>query len=234
MKIRFSCLPGHEAFLPKPTLASGHLPDWLKRMPASAESTVLAGAEVRTVKQCPPFVDAMQTGILFPLATDVRVEGGEFSWDWDLPRHPESRLTRSPVGIHVPEQATGAPGVPDGQFVLKFTNFWAVALPEGWSMLFGHPVNRIDLPFQTLTGLVDCDSFADGFVHFPALWTDPDFEGVLPAGTPVAQGFPVRREALDLEIGEFDDDGVARHRAVEDGLQAERGAYRKGFRAGRP
>ena len=233
MKIRFSCLPGYEPYLPKPTLAAGNLPDWLKRMPASAESAVLAGADVRTVKQCPPFVDAMQAGILFPLAADVTVRGGEFSWDWDLPRHPQSRLTRSPIGIHVPEQATGAPAVPEGQFVLKFTNFWTVELPVGWSMLFTHPVNRVDLPFQTLTGLVDCDRFSDGFVHFPALWTDPDFEGVLKAGTPVAQGFPVPREALELETGAFEAEQLDRHLAVEDGLQSERGFYRKSFRVGR-
>ncbi|MDD3446341.1 MAG: hypothetical protein PHS60_13075 [Zavarzinia sp.] len=232
MKIRFSCLPGYEDYLPKPRLAAGALPDWLKRMPAEAASAVLAGANVRTVKQCPPFVDAMQGGILFPLAAEVTVRGGDFSWDWNLPRHPESRLTRSPLGLHVPEQAVGAPAVPPGQFVLKFTNFWTIDLPEGWSMLFGHPANRLDLPFRTLSGLVDCDRFRDGFVHFPALWTDPGFEGVLPAGTPVAQGWPVKREALEIEAGAFDDAALARHLAVEEGLQAEPGFYRKRFRAG--
>lgn len=232
MKIRFACLPGYEEILPKPVLAAGHLPDWLKRMPATAESAVLSGAEVRTVKQCPPFVDAMQAGILFPLATDVTVSGGEFAWDWAPPRDPRSRLTRSPLGLHVPEQATGVPAVPAGQFVLKFTNFWTVELQDGWSMLFGHPANRTDLPFRTLSGMVDCDRFKHGFVHFPALWTEPGFEGVLPAGTPVAQGWPVRRQALEIETGAFDAEAFARHLAVEDGLQDERGFYRRNYRAG--
>ena len=108
MKVRFSCLPEWEPYLPKPTLAAGQLPDWLKAMPSQAKSDTLAGAEVRTVKQCPPFIDAMQSGILFPLAADLPVKDGEFSWNWDLPAHAESSMTRSPIGVHVPEQAAGS------------------------------------------------------------------------------------------------------------------------------
>lgn len=233
MKISLSCLPGHEDRLIRPRLASDGLPGWVKALPAKAESPVLDGAEVRTVKQCPPFLDAMRTGILFPLACDLTVRDGVFEWDWDLPMHPVARMTRSPVGFHVPEQAAGVPGIDETAFAVKFNNFWTVSLPEGWSMLFTHPVNRMDLPFRALTGLVDCDTWSDGFVHFPALWTDPDFEGVLPAGTPVAQGFPVHRDTLQLDIAPMDDDGLSRHVAVQDGLQDEPGLYRKAFRASR-
>lgn len=230
MKIEFSCLPGYEPYLPKPRLASGALPDWLKAMPSTAKSKVLAGAEVRTVKQCPPFIDAMRSGIVFPLATDLIVADGEFCWDWDLPTHLAARMSRSPIGVHVPEQAAGFPGAPDAQMVIKFTNFWTVHLPKGWSMLFTHPVNRFDLPFRTLTGQVDCDGWSDGFVHFPAVWSDPDFSGTLAAGTPVAQGFPVLRETLELDFGEMGEAALARHLEVQDALQADSGHYRKIFR----
>ena len=37
----------------------------------------------------------------------------------------------------------------------------------GWSILFTHPLNRDDLPFRTLSGIVDCDRFGAGLVHFP-------------------------------------------------------------------
>ena len=54
-------------------------------MPAKALSE-FHGQDIRTVKQCPPFVDAMSAGFLIPLPCDVRVErGGKFSWDWSLP-----------------------------------------------------------------------------------------------------------------------------------------------------
>lgn len=233
MNIRFSCLPGYEPYLPKPLLSREGLPAWLKAMPAKAGSAVLGGAEVRTVKQCPPFIDAMRFGILFPLAADVALENGEFSWDWNLPAHPVARTTRSPLGFHLPEQAIDMPGVDPQQFAVKFNTFWTVGLPEGWSMLFTHPVNRMDLPFRTLTGLVDCDNWRDGFVHFPAIWVEPGFEGTLVAGTPVAQAWPVRRDPLELTFGEMDDDALARHLVVQDGLQDEPGLYRKSYRAAR-
>jgi len=47
-------------------------------------------------------------------------------------------------------------------------------------VLFTHPANRFDLPFTTLTGLVDCDLYHDNWVHFPAHWHDTNFSGVLP------------------------------------------------------
>lgn len=233
MRIHLRCLPGYAGHLPKPTLARDTLPAWLRAMPAQRPADFLAGASVRTIKQCPPFIDAMQTGILFPLAADVTVRGGELSWNWDLPVHPVARPSRAPVGVHLPEQAAGMPGLDwPGQFIVKFTNFWTVELPEGWSMLFTHPVNRFDLPFRSITGLVECDGWRDGLVHFPAMWSDPEFEGVLPAGTPVAQGFPVRREALALEIGEMDEPSLAAHVEVQDALQTEPGIYRKRYRRG--
>jgi hypothetical protein len=55
-------------------------------------------------------------------------------------------------------------------------------------------VNRFDLPFTTLTGLVHCDRYHDNWIHFPAHWRDANFSGVLPKGTPVAQCMPVKPE----------------------------------------
>jgi hypothetical protein len=230
MNVRFSCLPGWEPYLPKPRLASGYLPDWLKSMPSHARSGTLSSAEVRTVKQCPPFIDAMKSGILFPLATDLTVKDGEFTWKWDLPPHPDSRMTRSPIGVHVPEQAAGVPGIGSRTFLVKFTNFWTVSLPEGWSMLFTHPLNRLDLPFRTLSGMVSADQWTAGFVHFPAVWTDESFEGVLEAGTPIAQAFPVPRGSLNLDVDVMDQEALDDHLAVQDKLQDVEGVYRKDYR----
>lgn len=233
MRLTFRCLPGYEAILPRPVAARTRLPDWLKAMPSVAISETLGGIEVRTLKHCPPLIDALSAGVLMPLAADFTVSGGELSWDWEAPRVAGLRHTRSPVGLHVPEQTSGVPlPVADGQFVVKFTNFWAVEAPEGWSVLFVHPLNREDLPFRTLAGLVDCDRFSDGFVHFPALWTNPGFEGVLPAGTPVAQAIPVRREAVEIVAETMDAGRIAAHREIEEGLSADPGLYRRAFRAG--
>lgn len=227
LRVRLSCLPGYGAHLPRPVLARTALPDWLRTMPATHPSEA-AGIDVRTLKQCPPFLDAMQCGLLFPLAADLHVENGVFSWDTELLAHPLARLSRAPIGVHVPEQAAGAPFADPSRFIVKFVNHWTVALPDGVSLLVGHPMNREELPFRTLWGLVD--GFADGLVHFPALWTDPSFSGTLAKGTPVAQAVPVRREALDLDIAEMDEAALERHVELADALHADPGHYRKAHR----
>src|ERR1700712_3527929 len=84
MNITFRCDPALIDLLPRPIPAKQALPDWLRAMPAKAFSE-LHGREIRTVKQCPPFVDAMSHGFMILLPCDVRVEHGVFSWDWHLP-----------------------------------------------------------------------------------------------------------------------------------------------------
>ncbi|MCA1335199.1 hypothetical protein [Pseudooceanicola marinus] len=228
--IKARCHPALEALLPKPVAAKRALPDWVRAMPSEAPSAALDGAMVRTVKHCPPFLDALSLGIMIPLACDLHFKDGAVSWDWDFPPLPDTLISRAPIGMHVPEQATGAPWPLAVNSVLKFMNFWTLEAPPGWSLLFTHPMNREELPFRTLSGVVDCDSFHDGYVHFPALWTTREFTGVLPAGTPVAQVIPVPAEAPALEVGVMDADQVAANRGVQKELGREAGVYRKRYR----
>jgi hypothetical protein len=232
MNVIFRCAPELLDVLPRPVAARDGLPEWLRAMPAEALVLDL-GAEVRTLKHCPPFLDAMRTGFLMPLAADLRVEAGSFSWDWDLPQTALGRTTRSPLSFHHAEQALGSPLHDPERVFLKFNNFWTIALEPGWSLLVTHPINRADLPFQTLTGLVDADRYGDGLIHFPARWLDAGFEGVLARGTPVAQCIPVRREALALGFAPLEGDAAARFAEVKDALASEPGVYRKRYRAAR-
>ena len=193
MRVRFRCDPALIDTLPRPRPAREALPDWLRRMPPTAFSES-HGQPVRTLKQCAPFVDAMTCGFVLTLPCDVQVKKGAFSWRWPLPPLSVAEHTRSPLSFHVPAQAAGAPFHDERQAIIKFNSFWTIELEEGWSLLATHPVNRLDLPFRTLTGLVDSDRFHDVGIFFPALWVEPGFVGVLPKGTPVAQCVPVLRD----------------------------------------
>jgi hypothetical protein len=201
-------------------------------MPASAFSE-LHGQEIRTVKQCPPFVDAMAHGFLIPLPCDVTVRDGRFSWAWDLPPLSVEAHPRSPLSFHVPAQVTGTPFHDAGRVVIKFNSFWTIELDSGYSLFATHPVNRADLPFRLLTGVVDSDRFNDVGILFPAVWTDPQFEGVLQAGTPIAQCFPVSREALELSFETLTPSAQQRYDETGAALLAKPGLYRRRFRARR-
>jgi hypothetical protein len=230
MRLSFRCPPELKGLIPEPQPARRGLPDWVGAMPQAAHADDL-GFELRTVKQCPPFLDAMQTGVLLGLICDVEVRGGRFVWSWDPPALALDRVSRSPLSFHSPEQAAGTPLHAPGRTIVKFNNLWTIEAPAGWSVLATHPVNRDDLPFRTLTGLVDVDLYRDAFVQFPALWRDPDFEGTLPAGTPVAQLIPVRREPAEIDLGTLEGEAADRFRAAEADLEAGPGAYRKHWRA---
>jgi hypothetical protein len=72
-----------------------------------------------------------------------------------------------------------------------------VELPEGYSALYTQPLNRFELPFMTMSGIVDND-------HVKLPGTMPFFflkgvTGVIPAGTPYAQIMPFRREHWQAE-----------------------------------
>ncbi len=224
MKIRFSCPPDLRELLPEPILARRTTPDWYKRLPM--EQPTGEGPDDLTVKHCMPFIDALTLGFVIPLQADITVKDGEFAWDWP---HDES-----PVGFHYPTQAPGVPFVDPDMVVMKFHNFWAIHTEPGYATLFTHPLNRHDLPFRTLSGLVDTDGFDALPVHFPSVWIDPDFEGVLPAGTPVAQCFPIERARLELEIETMSREEYDAARTLKDRVKNERGYYKNHIRRDRP
>ncbi|MGH6949109.1 MAG: hypothetical protein ACREDZ_17415 [Kiloniellales bacterium] len=233
MKVKFRCFPEIEAVLPKPYLAKRGMPEWLKRMPLSLFSHDI-GEEVKTVKACPPVVDAMTSGFLLPLACDLKVDKGSFEWDWsDLPPNLPPHVARSPIHFHIGEQVAGSPLAGLGWVPIKFRNLWSIEPDEGWSILYTHPFNRLDLPYRTVTGLVDNDRYHDVFTHIPAVWTDPDFVGVLPRGTPIAQCIPVRRDTLDLEISAMTPDELGTFLEATGSINENPGEYKRLYRVAR-
>jgi hypothetical protein len=232
MRLVFRCDPAMLGTLARPTLARHALPEWLRAMPRTAYSDT-HGQDIRTVKQCPPFVDAMAHGFIIPLPCDISVNDGVLSWDWDYPALSVESHPRSPISFHVPAQVTGTPFFNPDAAIVKFNSFWTIELEPGFSLFATHPVNRADLPFRLLTGLVDCDRFTDVGVLFPAVWANPEFEGVLPRGTPVAQCFPVARAALELTCEAFSGEQARRYETTAAALLSRPGVYRRKYRVRR-
>ena len=175
----------------------------------------------------------MAYGVMILLPCDVAVDHGALSWAWDIPEPATSGHPRAPLSFHGPAQLVDTPFANDGQAAIKFNSFWTIELEPGWSLFATHPVNRHDLPFRTITGLVDADRFHDGGINFPALWIEPGFAGVLPKGTPVAQCFAVPRAAPELVFENFDGGHqVAYEKTIAEVLSTP-GVYRKRFRARR-
>jgi hypothetical protein len=228
--LKFRCPAELYGKLPPPVPATSGLPGWLKAMPAQTLSAINMREE-DTIKRCPPFVDAMTSGFLIPLMCDLRIADGEITWDNDVPPGAVLDFPRSPIGYHETSQVVGTPLFEPDQFVIKFHNLWSIEAPEGYAVLFTHPINRFDLPFTTLTGMVDCDRFTQGLIHFPARWHDVNFSGVLPMGTPIAQCIPVKRENWVAHTAPLTAEETQGMHELTRAITHEPGLYRRKFRA---
>ncbi len=138
MRMIFRCDPRLADHLPRPVPARSALPDWLRAMPANAHSEIHR-REIRTVKQCPPFVDAMAYGVMILLPCDITVDHGAFSWDWDIPSPATEGHPRAPLSFHVAAQFAGAPFAQGEKAAIKFNSFWTIELEPGWSLFATHP-----------------------------------------------------------------------------------------------
>jgi hypothetical protein len=141
-----------------------------------------------TYKKCMPFLDAMTSGYIIATLADIEVQKNEFgqtSFNW-LSKH-------TLVTPHAKWQVEGMP-TPDGYFPtpFKFVNEFTIKTPKGVSTLFINPLNRYDLPFTSINGIVDTDNYVMG-INFPFLIKD-DFTGIIKKGTPIIQLIPFERK----------------------------------------
>jgi len=81
----------------------------------------------------------------------------------------------------------------------KWINHWAIRTPKGYSTMFVQPMHRESV-FTILPGIVDTDEYYAP-INFPMVINDPNFEGLIPKGTPIAQVIPFKRESWKMEIG---------------------------------
>jgi hypothetical protein len=205
MKINFTpTFEVVEDYCPQPS--SKFLPDWYRELDSYVDNVKRPsgnGTTSATVKRCMPVFDMMTAGYIIPTYVDIFVSQREqvdpndptkfevYPWyEWS---------SQGVISFHPIDQAITHPGrkVHKGNFP-KFANPWSIVTPPGYSCLFIPPVHR-DSPFSILSGLVDTDSYKAP-VNFPFILNDSSFEGLIPAGTPLAQVIPIKRDNWSMEI----------------------------------
>ena len=151
-----------------------------------------------TYKNCIPFIDAMTMGYMITLpATIVVIQkqvGSErlpfVHWrtDWPIVDSPENETT---ANFPRPSGCAGS--------MFRWINNWKVETPPGYSLLVTHPIHRHDLPFTTITGVVDTDKHVNPII-LPFFFKE-GFEGEIPVGTPIAQIIPIKRDNWESSKG---------------------------------
>jgi len=176
---------------PHPVPTKKTVPVWYKRAELDYvdEKT---GKLTSGLKRCLPFLDALLSGYVLLTWVDITVvkkQNGEIDISWENSEDVQSNQIGERTGLSghtIPRPA----GHLDNHLI--WLPEWGWKTPRGYSTLVTHPLNRFDLPFTTVSAVVDSDKFfASGNIPF---FIKEGFEGVIPKGTPFAQIIPFKRK----------------------------------------
>lgn len=192
--IQFIPHPAHG--LKNAAAAKDFIPEWYKK----SEKFFMEGdKESPGLKTCVPFLDSLLSGYMMTTWEDMIVNttgdqvvvktinlGQEFcntsennnSYQIGFRRHESGALIPRPEGHHNQH--------------MTWANTLGLKTPRGYSVVFTHPLNRFDLPFTTMSGIIDSDKWTtSGNVPF---FFKKNLEDVfIPKGTPFVQVIPVKR-----------------------------------------
>lgn len=175
--------------------ASEVIPSWYKDIPHLAKLKEFDKKEDFTVKRCIPILDALTAGYIFVTNRDIdisqnlkineiKISGSGLNQN-HITMHPITQLGDMPISDEFV------------RYAFKWGNRYIIKTPPGYSCIFTHPFNLINVPFYSLAAVVDTDTYIQP-VLFPFLMKK--FNGIIPAGTPIMQIIPFKRDNWSSKI----------------------------------
>jgi len=188
------------------------IPKWYKDLQPFAGNEVVDRKNnqiAKTLKHCTPILDSLTAGYAITLPYDIAVSH-------DL----NGNVLFS--GIHkgnslVTKRSKPSVPIPSGYDGVEFSwNFpAAISVPTGCSFILTHPLNRFDLPFLTLSGIIDGGFVLNSGGDLP-FYVKKGFRGVIEKGTPIAQIIPFEHSGWKaeestglIELGEISKENIA-------------------------
>lgn len=208
LKVNIKFIPSSketELIVPHPKPAKTYIPEWYKSIRLQKEED--SRGVSNSIKRCMPFLDGLTSGYIQETWTDIYIEKNNENVNYHYPIGPDILSIRDNVSIDISDLYYPI------EFVWKI--LWFPKLPNGWSVFITSPANRLDLPFRSLDAVIDSDSF----YHSPAgggnypFYLNKDFQGIIPAGTPMYQMIPFKRELWESSAEEFNADDFLRRMA---------------------
>lgn len=181
-----------------PDASKKHVPRWFSSASRSwldsngNETDHSFGGKVLSFKACPALMDAFVMGYMLTTPCDIYFY-----------KEAGTTKVKTPPGL---EDFCGARPrmqdfpTPEGYEEDHFHWYpnWMPELPKGYSAIYTSPLNRFDLPFLTISGVIDNDDMnTPGLMPF---FIKKNFYGMIPAGTPYAQVIPFKREDWQSEL----------------------------------
>lgn len=183
---------------PKP--AKVYIPESYKKLKNDAiKNPIFEESKIKnlSIKQCMPFLDALTTGYIQETWTDIYIEKQlddqcKYTWASNPQIMSDRKSNRDIDDMFYPiEFAWNQP--------------WKIKTDSGYSCLIVHPLNRDDLPFHTLSGIIDSDKYYHSpFGNLP-FYLKKGFHGLIPAGTPMFQIIPFKRDTWKSSTVKYDE-----------------------------
>ena len=199
--IYFSIIDDAES-LYNPVPAGKLIPEWYKNAKSylNNEKKPSIDQAFVTIKKCVPVFDSMTAGYLILLGRDIYCEQTEtgpfFHWRTEGDEESGKVLTQ-----HAEFQVQGHPDNTSGH-QLKIENQWMIKTDPGYSCLIIPPMHR-DNQIVVLSGIVDTDKYYEK-INLPFNLKNDKFEGMIEAGTPIAQIIPFKRESYKMKVVPLD------------------------------
>lgn len=212
-----------ELLVPPPQPAKKFVPQWYKNIPPLNldEATFSDRGTINNIplKSCMPFFDALTSGYIMSTWMDINIS------------IEDNQVVCNYASNPIPVEVRPSINVPldDTYYQIEFTwqVVWQVKTPPGYGVVYTHPFNNLTLPFTTLTGVVDSDNFYHSPIGNYPFYVKKGFTGLIPAGTPMYQLLPYKKENWESEAKKFDEESFLKNRFfMKKNFQ---GVYRKNF-----
>jgi hypothetical protein len=194
-----------------PVPASKEIPEWYKNISSymgGDKAVIGKGETLSTIKKCMPVFDSISSGYLLKTYCDI-----EILWDGISYEFVTSPYYGEVIVGHSAGQVTGHPGVNNRHtYVPKLLNLWAVKTSPGYSSLILPPMHRNNI-INIFPGIIDSDSFHD-VTNFPFTVNTKEEKIIIPAGTPIAQVIPFKREDWKMSINDDPKDSLKSSNSV--------------------
>jgi len=214
-KIRFFLRPDVDFFVEPPVPGSDLIPKWFIKGESflNRETNKVTSKDdpnkTSGMKGCMPFFDSLTSGYLLRTWADLEItknDGGELGFRYVDPdlfgKYNETNHDYRMVIERIGDLGHTIPR-PKGHANnhMAWSSQWGMALPKGWSLLVTHPMNRFDLPFVTMSAIMESDRFTpNGNIPF---FIQEGWTGIIPKGTPFAQIVPIKRSSWISTFGKM-------------------------------
>jgi hypothetical protein len=193
-----------ELLVPPPKPTKSYIPDWFKNIAGVNEKNMEInemGNPNSNVKNCIPFLDILTAGYIQETWTDIHIESdedGHVIYNQSSIVAPEIMSSRNRVDLPVEKYYYN--------FEFTWSQVWMPKLESGYSCLILSPINRPELPFYTASAIVDSDKMNYAYGGNLPFYIKKGFTGLIPAGTPMYQIIPFKRESWKMQVEKFDDE----------------------------